>query len=151
MAKKILLRTKILLVLSILLIGYLQFYVFKQHKMAILRGNDLINVKGKIIHHEPFNVITVEYNTIDTKTKMQVERKLDNNYDPFVNIDLNQLVTITYDRQKPDIFYINGYENKPSRLFFYFVAGLGILAQLICIRILLGYVDENFNVINKRK
>lgn len=150
MAKKVLLRTKILVAISILLIGCLQFYIYEQHKMAVLRGKDLVSVKGKMIHHEPFKVITVEYKIKNTKTNIQVERTLDNTYDPFVNIDLSQLITITYDRQNPTTFYIDGYENKPSCLFFYFVAGSGFLAQLVFIGILLGYIDDNFDVIKKR-
>lgn len=115
--------------------------------MAILRGEDLIHVKGKVLHHDSFKSITLEYDLLDSKTKIQVERKLDKNYDPFSNIDPNQSMSISYDKQQPELFYVNGYDDIPSSFSFYFITAIGLFAQIILIAVLVGYMDENLNIL----
>lgn len=138
-------RLKVLSLTAILLIGFLQYYVFKQNEQAILRGRDLVNVEGRILHHDSFKSITVEYYLSDSKTNIQVERMLDNNYDPFKNIDSNQAISISYYRQQPKLFYVNGYDDIPSSFVFYFITVIGLFVQIVLIAVLVDYMDNNLN------
>ena len=56
-------------------------------------------------------------------------------------------MSISYDKQQPELFYVNGYDDIPSSFIFYFIAVIGFFAQIILIAVLGGYMDNNLNVL----
>ncbi|WP_143473437.1 hypothetical protein [Flavilitoribacter nigricans] len=78
----------------------------------------------------------------ETGRQQTVSRKLSRNFDPFVHIQTTDKVSLTYDRGKQGTFYVDGYENKPSGLIFYFLFLIALIAQAIFIAVLFDKMDE---------
>ena len=136
-------RLKILSAISIFLLVALQYVMYEQNEHAIVSGKNFIYTRGKIIEHKPFEEIVVEYKQVELDTIIQVRKGVGNNYDPFVGIELGQDLPITFDKEDYDLFYINGYEDRPSSFQFYFIFFFSMIVQVLLFLVLIDFLDKD--------
>ncbi len=136
-------RIKILSIIAILLIVGLQSLVFEMNRHAILFGDNMITTTGKIIYHEEFVSVTVEFIDEKSEKRIKTTKEIEKSHDPFIGLSLNQSLSITYDKNNHSIFFVDGYEDKPSSLVFYFILVVGLAAQIILFGVILDFFDKD--------